>query len=118
MDILGYTYSQGLHLRPKSCLEALATGWIYIELVDYDPALISMGMLMIFPSLNKFVKRPLSYTRSLAWDQLEVLMKTFRQNGMAANFTEKFMMHFNEARESGENGVPVRSAVSPNPSLV
>ena len=56
--------------------------------------------------------------RSLAWDQLEVLMKTFRQNGMAANFTEKFMMHFNEVRESGENGVPVRSAVSPNPSLV
>ena len=118
LDVLGYAYSQGLHLRPKSGLKALATGWIYIELSDYDPAFISMGMLMIFPSLNKSVKRPLSYTRSLAWDQLEVLMKTFRQNGMAANFTEKFMMHFNEARESGENGVPVRSAVSPNPSLV
>ena len=117
LDMLSYAHSQGLHLRPKSGLKVLATGGMYVELSDHDPALISMGMLMIFPSLDEFVKRPPTHSRSSAWSRLEVLMEAFRLTGMAANFTEKFMMHFNGARESDENEVPVRSAVSLHPSF-
>ena len=106
LDTLGYAYSHGLHSKPKCVLERLVTGEMYIELADYDPELISMGMLMIFPSLTKFV------TRSPAWGRLETLVKGLRQVEGLATLTEKFMTRLNEVGESVENGVPVRSAVS------
>ena len=79
---------------------------MYIELSDYDPALIAMGMLMIFPSLTEFV------TRSPAWGRLEVLVMGLKQVGGLTALTKNFMACLNEVRESVENGVPVRSAVS------
>ena len=105
MDTLGYAYSHGLHSKPKCVLERLVTGEMYIELSDYDPALISMGMLMIFPSLTTFV------TRSPAWGRLEVLVNGLRQVEGLAALTEKFMMCLNVG-ELVENGVTVRSIVS------
>jgi hypothetical protein len=107
LDLLGYAYSQGLHSRPKCVLGALVTGEMYTKLSDYDPGLISMGMLMIFPSLTKFV------TRSPTWTQLEVLVKALGQVGGVVTVTEGLMECLNGVRESVENGVvPVRSAVS------
>jgi len=106
LALLGYAYSQGLHLRPKCTLEALVTGEMFIKLTDHDTVLISMGMLMIFPSLAKFV------SRSPHWAQLDVMVKVLGQVRGMATVTENLMMCLNEARESVENGVPVRSAVS------
>jgi hypothetical protein len=107
LDMLGYAYSQDLHSKPKCALKTLVTGEMYITLSDYDPGLISMGMLMIFPSLTKFV------TTSSAWARLEYLVNALRPARGLAVMTEKFMGCLNEVRGLAENGVvPVRSAVS------
>ena len=111
LDTLGYAYSQGLYLRPKCTLTALVTGEAPLTLADHDPALISIGMLMIFPSLAKFV------TRTPTWTQLGVMVKVLgRARGLAA-MTENLMKCLNEVRESVENGGPMRSAVSSHLSL-
>ena len=111
LDMLGYAYSQGLHSRPKCSLKTLVTGEMHVRLSGCDPVLISMGILMIFPSLTEFV------TWSPAWDRLGVLVTGLRQMERLPALTEKFMAFLNEARESVENGVPAPSAVRPHLSL-
>jgi len=107
LELLGYAYSQGLQSKPKCPLEALVVWEMRPELADYDPVLISIGMLMIFPSLVKFS------TISPAWAKVEVMLKIFGQIGEQMTvMTENFMRILNEEREQAEIGSPVRSAVS------
>ena len=106
LDLLSYAYTQGLHSRPKCILNGLAVGEMPIELVDYDPGLISIGMLMIFPSLTNFV------TKSPTWGRLEPLVKALGQAEGIVDLTEKLTMCLSEVRESEGNGIPGRSAVS------
>ena len=108
LDTLADAYSQGLHSRPKCVLETLVVQEMRLELPDYDPILISMGMLMIFPSLTKFV----SVQLSPAWFLLEMLMKVMAQIGEVSIVTEQLMRCLGAARESVDDGVPMRSAVS------
>ena len=107
LDLLGYAYSQGLQSRPKCPLGALVVGEMFPKLADYDPALISIGMLMIFPSLVKLA------TRSPVWAKVGVMVKCLGQAGEQLTIvTENFMRILDEAREQAENGTPTRSAVS------
>jgi len=77
------------------------------ELDDYGPVLISIGMLMIFPSLVKFS------TRSPAWAKVEVMVMALGQAGEQVTvMTENFMRVLSEVREQVESGSPMRSAVS------
>ena len=108
LDMLGYAYSQGLHSKPKCALETLVVQEMHLVLSDYDPALISMGMLMIFPSLTKFFSEHLSPT----WARLELLVKDFGQVKGIAILTEQLMKCLSEARESVDDGITMRSAVS------
>jgi len=107
VDLLGYAYSQNLHSRPKCALEALVTGQMFLQLDDHDYVLISLGMLMIFPSLVRFT------TMCHMWGKMGVVVKTFRQVGRPLEvITDKLMKILNEIREKLENGVPVDSIVS------
>jgi len=107
LDLLGNAYSQGQHSKPKSALKSLVTQDIPIELYGYDPGLISIGMLVIFPSLTEFV------SESPSWYQLEVLVGSLRRNSGLAGLTEGFMRLLNDVRELGENGLATTySAVS------
>lgn len=69
LDILGYAYLHGPQSRPRLPLEASVAGKMFPKLADHDPAFISIGMLMIFPSLVKFT------TKSSAWVEVEVMVK-------------------------------------------
>ena len=109
LDMLGYAYSQGLHSKPKCALETLVAQEMQLQLFDYDPALISMGMLMLFPSLTKFVSVHLSPT----WTRLESLVKVLGQMNGLAILTEQLMKCLSEARESVDDWAPTRSSVSP-----
>jgi hypothetical protein len=107
LDLLSYAYSQGLHLRPKCSLGALKVGEMLPKLADYDPMLVSIGMLMIFPSLVKFS------TRSPAWAKMEMMVKAMGKVGEPlTTMTENLMETLNEVREHAENGYPTLSAVS------
>jgi hypothetical protein len=107
LDMLSYAYSEGLHSRPKCSLEALKVGEMLPNLADYDTVLVSIGMLMVFPSLVKFA------TMSPAWTKVEMMVKVLGLVGeRLTTITGNFMMILNEAREQAENGSPMCSAVS------
>ena len=107
LDLLSYAYSQGLQSKPKCPLEALVVWEMRPELADNDPMLISIGMLMIFPSLVKFS------TMSPAWAKVESMMRALGQiREQITAVTENLMRILNEVREQAESGSPVRSAVS------
>jgi hypothetical protein len=55
VDTLAYAYSQGLDLYQKCPLEALVTGGMPLQIANHNTTIISVGMLMIFPSLEKIV---------------------------------------------------------------
>jgi len=100
LDLLGNSYSQGQRSKPKCVLKTLVTGSMRLELSDYDPALISIGLLMIFPSLTEFVSDvPL-------WARLGVLVEVMGQDSELGVLTERFMGLLNDVRESTENGLP------------
>jgi len=105
LDLLTGAYSQGLHSRPKCILKTLVTQEMPLELSDYNLALFSMGMLMIFPSLDMFV------SRSPPWIQLEALVNSIRQTE-GFILSEQFMSFLDEVRESVGNDVHMLSAVS------
>jgi len=108
LDLLGYAYSQGLHLRPKCILKTLVTQTMPLELSGYDPVLLSFGMLMIFPSLGQF------YSRSGgAWVRLQAVAMTLEKVGTVANLTEGLMQSLNKVRTESVGGVvPADTAVS------
>ena len=107
LDLLDYAYSQGLQSKPKCPLEALVVWEMCLELADCDLMLISIGMLMIFPSLVKFC------TMSPAWAKMEMMVKALGQIGERVTVvTENFMRTLSEVRERAESGSPVHSAVS------
>jgi len=107
LDLLDYAYSHDLQSKPKCPLKVLVVGDIFHKLDDYDPVLISIGMIMIFPSLVGFG------TRSPAWAKVGLMVKAFGLVGeQATEVTENFMRILNEAKEQAENGTPTRSAVS------
>ena len=107
LDLLSYAYSHDLQSKPKCPLQALIVEDMFPKLDDYDPVFISIGMLMIFPSLVRFG------TRSPAWAKLGVTVKAFGLVGeQMKELTENFMRILNEAEEQAENGTPTRSAVS------
>jgi hypothetical protein len=114
VDTLDYAYSQGLHSKPKCPLEALALGVMPLRLTDNSTMIISIGMVMIFPSLTKIV------SMFPNWTQLEVTMRALGQLEGTPAMTENFMRCIKEVREAAENGVPARSAVSSclSPGLV
>ena len=113
LDLLGNRHSRDLYSKPKCVLKTLVTKSLPLKLSDYDPGLISIGMLMIFPSLTKFV------SESSTWARLEVLVKDLGQVSQLAGLTEKFIGFLNDIRESAENGLPTAySAVSSRFSLV
>jgi hypothetical protein len=64
VDTVAYAYSQGLGLYPKCPLETLVTGGMPLQIANHNITIISVGMLMIFPSLEKIV------TISPTWAQL------------------------------------------------
>ena len=107
LDMLADAYSQGLHSRPKCVLKTLATQGVSTALLVHDPMLISIGMLMIFPSLTEFV------SLHHAWGQLEGLAKLLGPIPVLPALTEKLMRLLNEAKtQAVENpGVPASSAV-------
>ena len=106
LNLLTGAYSQGLHSRPKCVLKTLVTHKIPIELSGYNPALISMGMLMIFPLLDMFI------SRSSAWIQLQNLLNAMGETEGFGVVTEEFMKTLSEARQLVGEAVPMRSAVS------
>jgi len=106
LDLLGNAYSQNLHSKPKCVLETLAPHMLPLDLSDCNPALFSMGMLMIFPSLTKLA----SY--SPEWVQLEVLVKAMRHDRECEVATEELMRSLSEAMESVGNDIRTLSAVS------
>ena len=92
LDLLAKAYSQGLHSRPKCVLQTLVTQSLPLMLSDYDPALISMGMLMIFPSLNMFVS---SYSQ---WIWLGTLVKAMGETEGFGFVTEELMRSLSEVK--------------------
>jgi len=106
--MLGDAYSQGLHSMPKCILKTLVTKGMRVDLSDYNPALISMTMLMIFPAMNKFI------WSSPEWSRLEVLVGVLGQVRDMAVLTEHLMRCLDEVREQpvGNPGIPVYPAVS------
>lgn len=103
LGLLAYAYSQDLHSRPKCALEALVTGEMSPQLADHDHTLISIGILMIFPSLARFV------SSSPVWAKTEVTVRALGQiGGSLAVMTENFMRVLDQI----ENRVPLPSAVS------
>ena len=111
LDVLDHAYSRDLHSRPKCCLNVLTTGWMHIELSDYDPTLILMGMLMIFPLLIKFE------TESSSWDRLEYLANILGPCREPRPLTEEVMRCLGEEREAAGDGDPPCSVVSPHISF-
>ena len=107
LGMLAYAYSQGLHSKPKCALKTLVAGGMPIRLSDYDPGLVSIGVLMIFPSLTEFDARG----GSPAWSRVGTLVKALGQVRDTAALTEVFMTRLNEARELAEKGIPTCSAV-------
>ena len=105
LDMFDYAYSQGLHSSPKCALEELVTGEMRFEPAHHDPRLISLGMLMIFPSLARYI------TSSPTWAPLDAMVKGLGQIKEIAAVTENLMRYLNEERESVNNGVPARSTV-------
>jgi len=101
--VLNKPHSQVLLSKPKCCLEALVTGEMGLQLTDSDAMLISMGMLMIFPSLDRFCGG------SPAWAQLGMMMKVLGQSSGFRAMAENFVRCLNEMRESVENGIFPRS---------
>ena len=109
LDLLAYAYSQGLHSRPKCILKTLVTKSMPLELSEYDPALLSMGMLMIFPSLAQFY----SPRSRGAWAQLQSLVVLLGKIKAAATVMEQLMLSLDKMRvDSVGGGVPADSAVS------
>ena len=113
VDTLGYAYLEGLHSKPKCALESLVAGGMRLQSTE-DIAVLSIGLLMIFPSLTKVVS---TYPD---WTQLEVMMKALGLLEGTQAMTENFMRCVKEVREAAENGVLARSAVSSclSPGLV
>ena len=107
LNLLEYACSQGLLSKPKCPLKVLMVGDMVPMLADHDIALISMGMLMIFPSLVKFS------TISRAWAEVEVMVQALGQVGeqLTAYTAANFMRILNEAREQAENGSPMHLVV-------
>jgi len=104
LDLLGSAYSQDLHSKPKCALESLAMGEMYLRLDDHDPAIIAIGMLMIFPSLVRF------NTRSPIWAKVGLMVRALGQvREMLAVITEGLMKVLSQVREQAENGVPTSS---------
>ena len=106
LDMLAYVCSQGLHSRPKCVLKELVTGGMHFEMSDYDPVLISIGMLIIFPSLTKFITKYFERSGPV-WDRLEILVGLLGQT----DTTEELMVCLNGARGPAENGVHAHSVV-------
>jgi len=107
LDLLGYAYSQGLHSRPKCILKALVTQGMPLNLSDYDPALISMGIQMIFPSLTRFV------SMSPEWARLEAPVVALGRVGGFEDLTEQLIRSLGKLRAESVGGrVPADSAVS------
>ena len=99
LDLLGYAYSQGLHSKPKCILKTLVTQEMPLKLSDYDPILLSMGMLMIFPSLAQF------YSRSRgAWVRLQALVVTLGKVEVVATLTEQLMQSLDKVRAESVGG--------------
>jgi len=108
LDLFSYAYSQGAFSRPRCPLEALVTGEMLRGLADHDSTLISIGMLMIFPSLVKFI------TRDLLGARVEVMLRPPGPVGESVTaLMENLTRMLSEVREWAMNAsVPVPSAVS------
>lgn len=109
LEMLGDAYSQGLHSRPKCALKTLVTQGMHVNSLCCDRMLISVGMLMIFPSLNTFV------SRSPAWDRFGALVKLLELVPELSGLTEGLMRLLDEVRTQPveTSRVPANSAVSP-----
>lgn len=109
LELLVYAYSQSLQSKPKCPLKALGTGEIMLDLSEDAPLIISMGMLMIFPSLVKFT------TASPVWTEVEAMVIVLGLTGERGRaVTENYVKIFFEAKELAENGVPMLPPVSPH----
>ena len=111
LDTFCDAYSHGLHLRPKSGLKTLVVQDTPLD-IDYSghtPAFVSMGMVMIFPSLNKFV------SETSAWDRLEFVVKNFGLDPELPVLTEKLVKLLYEMKVQAEEnpGAPPGSFVCP-----
>jgi len=107
LDLLRYAYSQGAFSRPRCPLEALVTGEMLSGLADHDSTLISIGMLMIFPSLVKFI------TRASLGVRVEVMVRPPGPVGEAiTTLTESLMRVYSQVRERAMNGDPIPPVVS------
>jgi len=110
LDVFCDAYSQGLHLRPKSGLKMLVTREmpISIDFSGHTPVFVSVGMLMIFPSLTEFL------SESSEWGRLGFLVKGFGLDPELPVLTEKLMKLLNEMKvQAVENpGAPPSSVVS------
>jgi hypothetical protein len=107
MELIVHAYSQDLHLKPKCPLETLVTEGMYVKLGERDPIFIGLGMLMVFPSLSKFV------SMSPLWTKLEVVVKGLAMMGESrVTLTENFARCINEARVRAESGGQNLPAVS------
>ena len=112
LDLLGDARSQGLRSKPRCALRTLVTRNMRLVLFDYDPVLVSMGLLMIFPSLDMLIT-----SWGTPWVLLDSMVKVMRQVEVIPDLTEELMICLNEAREQADGGVPTRSAVSSHLSL-
>jgi len=108
LDLLRYAYSQNLHSKPRCALKTLVTQQMPLGLLGYDIALIPMGMLIMFPSLAKFV------SKSPVWSRLERLVNHLgRTPGPVEVLTVELMRCLNNTVESTGHGVlPVSTHVS------
>ena len=96
LDLLGDAYPRGLHSRPKRILKALMTEAMRLALSDYGPMVISMGVLMIFPSLTTLA------ARTPTWVRLQLLVKVFGQMGKLGVMTEQLMRYLDLVRGSDD----------------
>ena len=99
LDLLGYASSRGLHSKPESALRTLVTQEMTYKLSDQNSTLISIGTLLIFPSLTNFV------STSPGWARLEALVKALGQISGLAVLAEAWMGVLNEVRRLTETGV-------------
>jgi len=71
VTMLDYAYSHNLHRKPKCALKKLSMGYRTFPFLDDEFEIISMGMVMILPSLTRFESHR-------GWRRLEPIITTFR----------------------------------------
>lgn len=98
LDMLGDAYSRGLHLRPKCALKTLVTQGMLVDFLAHNPVFISIGMLMVFPSLTGFVQSIIPD----AWAHLEAMVKLLGSVPELPALTEGLMRVLN-MRGSGRS---------------